>query len=193
MLDIQMYIRKAQLQDLETVLAIYHQARDFMREMGNPSQWGDSWPPSHLIEHDINQQKSYVCVALLPATVDTSAIESVVAVFFLEMADDPTYHQIYQGQWIDSQQPYGVVHRLASSRRVQGAASFCLQWALDQYSNIRIDTHEANLPMRNLLKKLGYHYCGIIHTHDGTPRLAYQKVTKKAGHRTSFCNKFIQA
>lgn len=186
-----MQIRKTQPQDLVTVLNIYQQARDFMRELGNPSQWGESWPPSHLIEEDILQQKSYVCVDILPPTADTSATEAVVAVFFLEMADDPTYRQIYQGQWIEPQQPYGVVHRLASSRSVRGAATFCLQWALKQCGNIRIDTHQANLPMRNLLQKLGYHYCGVIHTHDGTPRLAYQQIRKKTGHKTSFCNKSI--
>lgn len=187
-----MQVRKTQPQDLATVLNIYQQARDYMREMGNPSQWGASWPPSHLIEEDILQQKSHVCVESLPPVADTSATEAVVAVFFLEMTDDPTYHQIYQGQWIEPQQPYGVVHRLASSRRVQGAATFCLQWALEQCGNIRIDTHQANLPMQNLLQKLGYHYCGVIRTHDGTPRRAYQQLTKKAGHKTSFCNTSIQ-
>ena len=190
-LDEKMQVRKTQLQDLEEVLDIYQQARDFMKETGNPFQWGESWPPSHLIEEDILQQKSYVCVESLPPTADTSATEAVVAVFFLEMADDPTYRQIYPGQWIEPQQPYGVVHRLASSRSVRGAATFCLQWALKQCGNIRIDTHQANLPMRNLLQKLGYHYCGVIHTHDGTPRLAYQQVRKKTGHKTSFCNKSI--
>ncbi len=157
-----------------------------MRETGNPSQWADSWPPSTLIEEDIIQQKSYVCVKSSSESATATKTEQVVAVFVLEIADDPAYHQIYQGQWLEPHQPYGVIHRLASSRRVQGAATLCLQWALEQCGNIRIDTHQANLPMRNLLQKLGYHYCGIIHTHDGTARLAYQKATKKAGSRQLF-------
>ena len=56
-----MKIRKTQAGDLETVLGIYAQARDFMRETGNPGQWGDTWPPQDLIQADIQQQKSYVC------------------------------------------------------------------------------------------------------------------------------------
>lgn len=174
-----MHIRKTQPQDLGAVLNIYQQARIFMRETGNPSQWADSWPPSTLIEEDIIQQKSYVCVKSPSESPTVAKTEQVMAVFFLETADDPSYHQI-QGQWLEPHQPYGVIHRLASSRRIQGAATLCLQWALEQCGNIRIDTHQANLPMRNLLQKLDYHYCGIIHTHDGTARLAYQKVTKKS-------------
>ena len=52
-LDEKMQVRKTQLQDLEEVLDIYQQARDFMKETGNPFQWGESWPPSHLIEEGI--------------------------------------------------------------------------------------------------------------------------------------------
>lgn len=167
-----MKIRKTQAGDLETVLGIYAQAREFMRKMGNPGQWGDTWPPQDLIQADIQQQKSYVCVKETQEA--TGQTEEILAVFFLEVAEDPTYAKIYQGSWLEDKRPYGVVHRIAS--RGQGAGGFCLQWALAQCGNIRIDTHEANLPMRSLLKKLGYTYCGMIYTHDGTPRLAYQKL-----------------
>lgn len=186
-----MEIRKTQFKDLKAVLDIYSKAREFMVQTGNPSQWGDLWPPVSLVEDDIRQQKSYVCVEKTPVTgaeIDKvtgigikgmKVQENILAVFFLEVADDPTYHKIYDGQWLDEKLPYGVIHRIASSGQVRGAGEFCLEWALEHCGNIRIDTHEANAPMKNLLKKLGYTYCGTINTHDGTPRLAFQKVARK--------------
>lgn len=168
-----MKIRKTQLGDFDAVLGIYAQAREFMRKMGNPGQWGDAWPPRDLIQADIQQQKSYVCVKETEEKAGEIA-EEILAVFFLEVAEEPTYAEIYEGSWLEENRPYGVVHRIAS--RGQGAGGFCLQWALAECGNIRIDTHEANLPMRSLLKKLGYQYRGTIYTHDGTPRLAYQKL-----------------
>lgn len=167
-----MKIRKTQLGDFDAVLGIYAQARDFMRKTGNPSQWGDTWPPQDLIHADIQQQKSYVCVKETEEKA-SGTTEEILAVFFLEVAEDPTYAEIYEGSWLEENRPYGVVHRIASLG--QGAGGFCLEWALAECGNIRIDTHEANLPMRSLLKKIGYTYCGMIYTHDGTPRLAYQK------------------
>ncbi|MBO7174191.1 MAG: N-acetyltransferase [Spirochaetaceae bacterium] len=167
-----MKIRKTQLGDFDAVLGIYAQARGFMRKTGNPSQWGDTWPPQDLIHADIQQQKSYVCVKETKEKA-SGTTEEILAVFFLEVAEDPTYAEIYEGSWLEENRPYGVVHRIASLG--QGAGGFCLEWALAECGNIRIDTHEANLPMRSLLKKLGYTYCGMIYTHDGTSRLAYQK------------------
>lgn len=167
-----MKIRKTQAGDFDAVLEIYAQARDFMRETGNPTQWGDTWPPQELIQADIQQQKSYVCVKDIEEKAGGTT-EKILGVFFLEVAEDPTYAEIYQGSWLEVNRPYGVVHRIASLG--QGAGGFCLEWALAECGNIRIDTHEANQPMRSLLKKLGYTYCGMIYTHDGTPRLAYQK------------------
>ena len=42
--------------------------------------------------------------------------------------------------------------------------------------NIRIDTHEDNFKMRNLIEKNGYSYCGKIFLTNGDLRVAYQKI-----------------
>ena len=165
-----MKIRKTLPKDLKQVLEIYRHARQFMRKTGNPTQWGDSWPPATLVEDDIRQGKSFVCVE------DSGGEEVVLGAFFLEVAPDSTYDIIYEGNWLEKDAHYGVVHRIATLGRGAGVGAFCLEWALEQCGNIRIDTHQANVPMQNLLKKLGYHRCGIINTHDGTPRVAYQKL-----------------
>ena len=72
--------------------------------------------------------------------------------------------------------PYAVVHRVPTAPDTKGIATFCLNWALEQCGNIRIDTHRDNIVMQHLLDKNGFKYCGIVYVEDGTERIAYQKV-----------------
>ena len=48
-----MHIRKAAQQDLHSIMKLYENARIFMREHGNPDQWGTAYPPQNMIEADI--------------------------------------------------------------------------------------------------------------------------------------------
>lgn len=159
-----MEIRQTTLEDLETVMLLYSKARDFMRVHGNPAQWGNTYPERELIEKDIHEGKSYVCIAE----------GEIVATFYFAEEEDPTYKEIEEGHWLNDAS-YGVVHRIVGGGQ-KGAASFCLNWCFNQCENIRIDTHRDNKPMQNLLQKNGFKYCGIIHIADGSERLAYQKV-----------------
>jgi len=159
-----MEIRKAEVGEIDCIMGIYEYARKFMRENGNPGQWGDCHPPRELIENDIRQGKLYVCT-------DNNKI---AAVFYYAREVDPTYRVIEGGAWLNGE-PYAVVHRIASAKGSKGAATFCLNWAFEQVGNIRIDTHEDNKPMRGLLGKLGFKYCGVIHIASGAPRMAFQK------------------
>ena len=156
-------IRKAKMEDLDSIMKIYNRARKFMAQTGNPNQWGNSKPYREWIEHDIEVGKCYVCVEKL----------TIAAVFYFAIEEDPTYKVIYEGQWL-SNNSYGVVHRIASAGCVKGAGEFCLKWAIKQSGNLRIDTHENNVVMQSLLKKLDFQYCGIIHLENGDPRLAFQ-------------------
>ena len=90
--------------------------------------------------------------------------------------NDPTYAHIYDGAWIDDKQPYGVIHRLASTEDSKGVASACLQWCYEQIPNLRADTHRDNHILQYILKKHGFKYCGIILLANGDERLAFQKV-----------------
>ncbi|ENI8789449.1 hypothetical protein ABZ032_003017 [Listeria monocytogenes] len=54
-------IRLAEMQDVPAILAIFEQAREFMRTMGNPSQWPTSYPNRQLVEEDIRAGHCYVC------------------------------------------------------------------------------------------------------------------------------------
>ena len=62
-----MKIRIATLKDLDSILRIYEHARSFMASHGNPTQWGTTYPPVDMIEHDIRMGNAYVCeeIALL--------------------------------------------------------------------------------------------------------------------------------
>ena len=68
------------------------------------------------------------------------------------------------------------IHRIAVKEHNRGYASACFHYAYLQNRHIRIDTHEKNLPMRKLLEKEGFTYCGKIVVEDGNVRLAYEKV-----------------
>ena len=99
----------------------------------------------------------------------------ILGVFFYEFADDETYAVIKDGSWIDDS-PYGVLHRIATKRGTNGIGAYCIDYAYNASGNLRIDTHEKNIPMRNLLKKLGFTECGIIYVREQSERIAYQKV-----------------
>ncbi len=162
-------IKKAETDQIDRIMSIYECARVFMRENGNPMQWGDVHPPREMIENDIKRQKLYVCT-----NGEEIAGDEIACVFYFNIEDDSTYRIIENGAWLDDK-PYGVVHRIASARGSRGAATFCLNWAYEQAGNLRIDTHEDNKPMRGLLEKLGFVYCGIIYVLNRSPRMAFHK------------------
>ncbi len=45
--------RGARRADLDAILKIYARARQAMADSGNPTQWGDHFPPQELLEEDI--------------------------------------------------------------------------------------------------------------------------------------------
>ena len=164
-----MTIRKTTSADIETIMAIYAHARAFMADHGNPTQWGPrNWPPRELILQDLEQGKSYVC----------EQDGRIVGTFYFDCGDDvePTYRTMEGGRW-SSDQPYGVIHRIASAGIVRGFGEFCIGWALQKCGYLRIDTHKDNVVMRNLLEKCGFRYRGIIYVENGTsPRMAYDRM-----------------
>ncbi len=161
-------IRKTVPADVPRLMQIYEGARRFMAEHGNPSQWGPTnWPPESLVREDIEQGDSYVCLYR----------GRVVGTFFYRYGKDvePTYARIVDGAWLDDS-PYGVVHRIASSGEVRGTGAFCIDWAFRRCGHLRIDTHEDNTVMQNLLRKLGFTKTGTVFMQvDHDPRWAYEK------------------
>ena len=164
-----MRIQKSTLQDLNTIMTIYSRARKFMADNGNYIQWGPTnWPPEELIRKDIAMGKSYVCL---------NEQSKIIGVFYFDYGKniDKTYDAIEGGKWLNDD-AYGVVHRIASDGTA-GVGTFCINWAFEQTGHLRMDTHDNNIPMNNLLKKLGFKYTGIVHViEDSYPRNAYEKI-----------------
>lgn len=158
-------IRKATIEDLDQILDIYAAARDFMRQNGNPHQWGEAYPPLELIKADIEKGQLYVC----------SKDGQTVGVFCFFCGTEPDYREIYEGEWLRGGES-GIIHRIAVLRRSRGIAERCFDYAFQRCRNIKIDTHRCNIPMQRCLEKNGFTRCGIIYLQDGTERIAYQKV-----------------
>ena len=142
---------------------IFARARRFMVETGNPNQWTNGYPSDDFLRQDIQSGDSYVCIE----------DDHIVATFVLRGGIDPTYNVIYDGAWLDDT-PYATIHRIASSGEVKGIFRQVLQYALQHYCSIRIDTHRDNLVMQHVVLQAGFQYCGIIHCWNGDERLAYQ-------------------
>ena len=170
-------IRKAEEKDLPGIMEIYAGAREFMAEHGNPRQWGNTnWPPEDLIRKDISEGRSFVCEVPEPeGSAGTGA--RTAAVFFYDHGRDiePCY-RVIEGKGWSGGDTYGVVHRIASAGSERGAGTFCILWAFRQCGYLRMDTHGDNYVMQNLLTKIGFVPCGIIHVEeDDDPRIAYEK------------------
>lgn len=157
-------ITQANLSQLSQIMTIYERAREFMAKTGNPDQWGVVYPPEDMIRQDILNGKCYVNLR----------DGNICAVFYFAIEEDPTYGYI-EGAWLNDA-PYGVIHRIAVGESGKGTAAECFQFAFKQCDNLRIDTHEKNIPMQRCLAKHGFQRCGMIYLEDGDPRIAYQKV-----------------
>ncbi len=165
-----MIIRKTTREDLPKVMELYAGARKFMKEHGNPNQWGPTnWPPESLICEDIQNGHSYVCIRKVDG--------EILGTFYFNAGVniEPTYKEI-DGAWIGGEE-YGVVHRIAADSSTHGVGRFCMEWALERCGHLRIDTHPDNHVMQSFLTKMGFVKCGIIHVvEDDNPRYAYERV-----------------
>ena len=162
-----MMIRQAEGKDFDDILRIYARAREYMKRNGNPTQWGESFPPEALIKDDIREKRNYV----------VEADGGIHGVFAFIPGDDPTYARI-EGAWM-SDAPYGTIHRIASDGTVKGVFAAAIAFCKSRISHIRIDTHADNKTMRRAIEKAGFKECGIIRVADGTPRIAYELIAEQ--------------
>ena len=158
-------IRHTEIADLPAVMGVYAHARAMMKQTGNPDQWRDSYPPERLIIDDIKNRNSYV--------IEQNG--EICGVFFFRIGEDPTYRRI-DGQWL-CDAPYGVIHRIAGNGRMKGVFPQCVAFCAEKIANLRVDTHHDNKLMQHQIEKCGFTRCGIIYLEDGSPRIAYQRVS----------------
>ena len=172
--SVNMIIKQATKRNIEEILNVYKEAREYMALNGNKEQWGDNYPPRELIEEDIETNKCYIAVDEIE--------EMICGVFYFAIENDPMYNFVDEGQWLN-QNEYAVVHRIAVSMNGhnKGIASKCLDFAVNKIKenniyDLKMDTHRDNLPMQRFLEKKGFVKCGVVYVNDGTERLAYHKI-----------------
>lgn len=164
-----MSFRFATISDLPVLMEVYQRARHFMRLSGNPNQWPNGKPSREELIEDINNKQLYVLE--LDGEIQAS--------FVYYEDDDPCYKVIYDGYWLNKE-PYAVLHRVATRGLKKHMGQQILEFAFQKNENVRIDTHEDNKPMQNLLTRNGFVHVGTIILANGEPRLAY--------HWTKDCN-----
>ena len=159
-----MKIRSATHGDLEQIFNIYERARAFMREHGNPDQWGDCYPPKEFILEDLENGRLQVVV---------DECDAIAGVFSLFLDGDPDYDEI-DGEWLNDE-PYIAIHRIASAGTHKGVFSCIFEYCLTLSANIKIDTHRQNTVMQAILAKHGFKKCGYI-TIEGMQFITFQFV-----------------
>ncbi|MBR4239551.1 MAG: N-acetyltransferase [Prevotella sp.] len=159
-------IREARLADVAEIMKVVEAAKGIMRLSGNMHQWEEGYPSEAVIAADMEKNGGF--------TVEDNG--RIVGYFAFLPSPEPTYNNIYEGKWLDDEQPYHVVHRIASYPEVHGIFSDIMDFCFSHEPNIRIDTHRDNKIMQHNILKHGFCYCGIIYLLSGDERLAYQKI-----------------
>lgn len=171
-------IRLANKEDISQIMMCINDAKELLKNSGS-SQWqgANGYPNEIDIEEDIANQCLYVCT-------ENGDIAGVVAL----LGEEEEYKEPY-GKWLVDTTRYLTIHRLSvrSEFRGKGIAKTLFQFA-ENYTkehdllSIRVDTHEKNIIMQNLVQRMGYHFCGyvIYQRIDCEPkRLIYEKLIKK--------------
>jgi hypothetical protein len=144
-------IRPATEADIPAVLPVFEAAKAIMRADGNHEQWGaPGFPGDALLLRDIARGGGFVIESVIPSV----AKESIVAYFALLPSPEPTY-DVIDGAWL-TDEPYGVIHRIASSPEVHGVFSAIIDFAAARYPHLRIDTHRDNRIMQHLIDAAGF-------------------------------------
>jgi ribosomal protein S18 acetylase RimI-like enzyme len=168
-----MKIRRSTSDDIPNIISIIDDAKEYLASQ-KIDQWQNGYPNSEQIEEDIKNGESYVVL---------NDENRVMATSMFTTNSEPTY-KIIDGNWIINETiKYGVIHRMAIKKefRKLGLATILFDEFHQQLKNqniqsLKIDTHEENIGMQSLIKKLGYRYCGIIYTDYGAKRLAFEKL-----------------
>lgn len=166
-------IERSTLKNIPAIMEIMTDAKMYLASL-DIDQWQNGYPNALQIEQDILKGESYILI---------NDKNQIVATSMFTINPEPTYKSI-NGNWIfDETEKYGVIHRMAVKKefRKLGLAKILFEEFHRQLKNndiksLKIDTHENNIGMQTLIKKIGYEYCGIIHTSYNAKRLAFEKI-----------------
>ena len=138
-------IREAQPKDMADIMTVMDAAKGIMRQSGNLHQWGEGYPSEVVIMADMERNGGFV--------IEDDG--KTVGYFAFLSSPEPTYARIDEGRWLDDEQPYHVVHRIASYPDAHGIFSSIMDFCFSKDPNIRIDTHRDNAIMQHNITKQG--------------------------------------
>ena len=104
-------IRQANEKDLDQLMQIYHDAKEFMIRQNNPNQWDKGYPSRELIREDIRKKQMYL--------LEEDGILQGCFVYII--GPDPYYAEI-EGAWLNtiSMAPFIVLHLQEKVRDLGG-------------------------------------------------------------------------
>ena len=160
----------AEIAELSDCISVLADGRQYQQSQGF-TQWPEGYPAAEDVKQDILARRGYVLK-------DSGRI----CAYFYIAFEDASYPHI-KGTW-HSGEDYMVIHRVAIADGYRGTEvskllfeSFEALARSKGISNLRIDTHEKNIPMQRVLARHGYAYCGTVVQNNGL-RCAYDKLLR---------------
>lgn len=186
----EIYLRRAQLQDLTAIMKIIDDAKELLKKNGSP-QWQNGYPDQETFTQDIVMQTNWILIN----------DNKVVATATLQLTPEPTYRNITQGQWQQPDEPYATIHRVAISSNYRGQGLSKLLFSnlltvgqMQGIKNFRVDTHRNNKAMQHIVENFNFKKRGIIKVNDQNDpeRLAYELNLGSHHKLTRINNNFMQ-
>ena len=186
----EIYLRRAQLQDLPAIMKIIDDAKELLKKNGSP-QWQNGYPNQETLTQDIAMQTNWVLIN----------DNKVAATATLQLTPEPTYRNITQGQWQQPDEPYATIHRVAISSNYRGQGLSKLLFSnlltvgqMQGIKNFRVDTHRSNKAMQHIAENFNFKKRGIIKVNDQNDpeRLAYELNLGSNHKLTRINNNFMQ-
>ena len=186
----EIYLRRAQLQDLTAIMKIIDDAKELLKKNGSP-QWQNGYPDQETFTQDIVMQTNWILIN----------DNKVVATATLQLTLEPTYRNITQGQWQQPDEPYATIHRVAISSNYRGQGLSKLLFSnlltvgqMQGIKNFRVDTHRSNKAMQHIAENFNFKKRGIIKVNDQNDpeRLAYELNLGSHHKLTRINNNFMQ-
>ena len=186
----EIYLRRAQLQDLPAIMKIIDDAKELLKKNGSP-QWQNGYPNQETLTQDSAMQTNWVLIN----------DNKVAATATLQLTPEPTYRNITQGQWQQPDEPYATIHRVAISSNYRGQGLSKLLFSnlltvgqMQGIKNFRVDTHRSNKAMQHIAENFNFKKRGIIKVNDQNDpeRLAYELNLGSHHKLTRINNNFMQ-
>ena len=150
--------RKAREEDMESIMLIVRQAKNYMKKH-RVDQWQDDYPREEHLRFDMDREELYVI---------TYGVR-IAAFFTLSDRPEMSYESLTDGKWSRGEEPYCTLHRCAIAAEFRGSGlskkmmGFVETIAKEKgISVLRADTHKKNKAMQNLLKDTGFSFRGNI-------------------------------